>query len=225
MPLIVPMRFSQVNCYLLRKGGRTVLFDCGSPGDERRLIKALHDQGLAPEGIGLLVLSHAHADHSGNAEYLRKNHGLAIAMHAEDMGRPRPMRPRNVKGQMLLTAARAIIGAQQPIEPDFLLEDGLRLDAYGIPGEIVHLPGHTAGSVGLLLEDGRLLCGDMLMNFKSPALCHMAEDFSAARQSLMLLRAMGIATVYPGHGRPFMLSDMPGGEPLPIEEPAEPAAV
>ena len=142
MPRIVALRFGQVNCYLLRKGGHSLLVDCAPPGYERRLVRALHSEGLAPEAIELLVLTHAHADHSGTAEYLRQHHGVPIALHFEDVTKPRPLRTRGIAGQMLLTASKAVIGAQQRIEHDYTLEDGLRLDIYGIPAEIVHLPPH-----------------------------------------------------------------------------------
>jgi glyoxylase-like metal-dependent hydrolase (beta-lactamase superfamily II) len=92
------------------------------------------------------------------------------------------------------------------VAPDVALTDGMRLDEYGIPAKIIELPGHTDGSVAILLEDGRFVAGDMFFNLGKPTLPHIAVDFDTLRQNRERLNSLGIATVYPGHGKPFVFS-------------------
>jgi hydroxyacylglutathione hydrolase len=71
---------------------------------------------------------------------------------------------------------------------DVVLEgEQLSLGAYGIEAELLHTPGHTPGSLSVLLPGGEALVGDL--------------DQAVASWNLLLAR--GVKTVYPGHGRPF----------------------
>jgi glyoxylase-like metal-dependent hydrolase (beta-lactamase superfamily II) len=93
--------------------------------------------------------------------------------------------------------------------PDTVLEERIiSLNAYGIPGVVIHTPGHTAGSVSVLLDDGRALIGDLAMNglpslsFR-PRLPIVAQDLPQLARSWRLLCEAGATIVYPGHGAPF----------------------
>ncbi len=79
------------------------------------------------------------------------------------------------------------------------------LSGHGLQARVVHIPGHSLGSVGILTTDGDLFCGDLLANTKRPELYSLMDDPEAANASLTKLRTMEIRTVYPGHGRPFAM--------------------
>jgi glyoxylase-like metal-dependent hydrolase (beta-lactamase superfamily II) len=88
----------------------------------------------------------------------------------------------------------------------------LPLQEYGIPGSILHTPGHTAGSVSVLLDSGEAFVGDLAMNRfplrVSPGLPIFAEDSAAVIESWRLLLKQGARTVYPAHGKPFAAAVM-----------------
>lgn len=91
---------------------------------------------------------------------------------------------------------------------DVVLEDeGLSLAEYGIPGKVIHTPGHTSGSVSVLLERGDAFVGDLAMNGLPlrlrPGLPIFAQDLPAVRESWKRLLDLGARTVYPAHGEPF----------------------
>lgn len=69
------------------------------------------------------------------------------------------------------------------------------LEQIGIPGEIIHTPGHSDDSVSLLLDDGSAFTGDLT----HPALTTQADAIAVA-QSWQLLRERGATQIYPGHG-------------------------
>jgi glyoxylase-like metal-dependent hydrolase (beta-lactamase superfamily II) len=95
-----------------------------------------------------------------------------------------------------------------PAEAGFLLDgEDLSLASYGIPGSIVHTPGHTRGSVSVVLDTGEAIVGDLAMNAVplrfGPGLPVIAEDWPTVLASWRMLLARGVTTVYPAHGKPF----------------------
>ena len=88
-------------------------------------------------------------------------------------------------------------------------DDGLSLEEYGIPGRVLHTPGHSSGSVSVLLDTGEAFVGDMAMNKfplrLGPGLPIFAEDVETLKQSWGMLIQAGAKTVYPAHGEPFSI--------------------
>jgi glyoxylase-like metal-dependent hydrolase (beta-lactamase superfamily II) len=76
-----------------------------------------------------------------------------------------------------------------------------------LPGEVIHTPGHSPGSVSLLLASGDCFVGDLAMNGlplrRGPGLPVFADDLERVRRSWRMLLDRGARTVYPAHGRPF----------------------
>jgi hydroxyacylglutathione hydrolase len=100
------------------------------------------------------------------------------------------------------------------IEADLLLGDeGLDLEPYGVSGRIVHTPGHSPGSVSVLLPSGEAFVGDLAMN--GPPMCLrpsfgiFADRPEQVPASWRRLVAMGARVAYPGHGNPFPVSALP----------------
>ncbi len=91
-----------------------------------------------------------------------------------------------------------------------LNDDELFLDSFGIPGKIIYTPGHSSGSVSVLLETGDVFVGDLLMNKfplrLSPGLPIFAEDMSQLKRSLEVLLENGAKVIYPAHGKPFSVN-------------------
>jgi glyoxylase-like metal-dependent hydrolase (beta-lactamase superfamily II) len=88
-------------------------------------------------------------------------------------------------------------------KPDLYIEEGHDFSAYGLDARVLHLPGHSRGSIGILTADGDLFCGDLLDNTDQPVLNSIMDDLAAAKASVERLRGLEIHTVYPGHGKPF----------------------
>jgi glyoxylase-like metal-dependent hydrolase (beta-lactamase superfamily II) len=75
------------------------------------------------------------------------------------------------------------------------------LETIGIPGEILHTPGHSQDSISLLLDDGAVFTGDL-----TPSDRVGLEDPAVVSASWRLLRERGARRLYPGHGliRPLL---------------------
>ena len=96
----------------------------------------------------------------------------------------------------------------QPAEVDIALNDEtLPLDDYGIAGKIVYTPGHTSGSISILLDSGEVIVGDMAMNSLpmrlSPGLPVFADNLPQLIDSWRKLLKKGVKSIYPSHGGPF----------------------
>jgi glyoxylase-like metal-dependent hydrolase (beta-lactamase superfamily II) len=86
-------------------------------------------------------------------------------------------------------------------------DDGLSLSNYGISGRVIYTPGHSPGSVVVLLDTGEAFVGDMAMN-KFPLrygsnMPVFAEDFAQLKESWRKLLNHGARTIYPAHGKTF----------------------
>lgn len=217
-----------VNCYLLSVDDGFVLIDTGVSTRREALESQLRRAGCEPGALKLIVVTHAHTDHAGNCAYLRRAWGAPIAMHAGDLGKAargdmfwRADGRRGVAVALAGTALRAVRLARfDPFAPDVLLVDGQRLDEYGLAAEVLHVPGHTQGSIALLTKYGDLYCGDLFTNTKTPEPNSMLEDAAAQRASVTRVRGLPIATVYPGHGRPFAANRTPGRDAVPARSAA-----
>jgi glyoxylase-like metal-dependent hydrolase (beta-lactamase superfamily II) len=86
-------------------------------------------------------------------------------------------------------------------------DEGMSLEPYGVRGSVLHTPGHSPGSLTILLESGDALVGDLAMNqFPlriGPGLPIFAEELPRLKASIERLLALGATTIHPAHGRAF----------------------
>jgi len=204
----MPMGLGRVNAYLLRAKDGFVLVDTGAPNARARIEKSLENHGCRPGQLKLIVITHGDFDHTGNAAHLRRAFGSPISMHADDA-------PMAEQGDMFVNRAppnallKALIprlmgfGRSRRFTPDVLLAEGASLETYGLQAQVICIPGHSKGSIGILTAEGDFLCGDLFENTKQPTLNGLMDDRPAALASLDRLRRHKITCVYPGHGPPF----------------------
>ena len=161
--MIVRIHCAISNCYLLL-GDRPMLVDTGAPGDLKRILSALQDNGVEPKQLALILLTHGHSDHAGCAAELRRRSGAQVALHFSDATLAR-------SGQNGVLAPTSELArfirpfVDQPFEafePDLLFRDGFSLEPHGIKGRVLATPGHTLGSASVVLGSGEAIIGDVL---------------------------------------------------------------
>ena len=208
------VRMGITRCYIIQDKG-TIMVDSGPPNKLDSFIKSMQKASIDPKQIKLIVHTHGHWDHIASAKAIKETTGAQIAMHEPDkdwLEKSLNQLPPGVTtwGRILLKlTSRYMRSAKIPaINVDIVLRDEeFSLASFGIPGEVLFTPGHTMGSVSVLLETGDAFVGDLAMNgfpFRlRPGLTILAEDNQKVKESWKLLLHKGAKTVYPGHGKPF----------------------
>jgi len=199
-----------VNWNLVQTGAEFFLIDTGMAKKQDSLVHDLELAGCRPGNLKLIILTHGDFDHSGNSTYLREKYGAKIAMHRGDLVNVEngDMFANKNTNPVAKTIAKSLffvtgLGKFQTFTPDLFLEDGQVLSEFGWNATVIHLPGHSKGSIGILTSDGNLFCGDLLENTKKPAVNTLGDDLEQMKTSAKKLKSLNIKTVYPGHGSPF----------------------
>ena len=167
--LSLPYKLGSVNCYLIKADAGYILIDTGGSNKRKELEKNLENVGCEPDNLKLIVLTHGDFDHTGNAAHLSKKYGVKIAMHYGDSGMVERgnMFWNREKSNMIIRIIAPIIsrfGKSERFKPDLYLEDGENLSEYEFDAKVIHIPGHSRGSIGILTADGDLICGDLFEN-------------------------------------------------------------
>jgi hydroxyacylglutathione hydrolase len=210
--MLVRIKGAISNCYLIL-GERPVLVDTGAPGDLQRILVALKRHRLEPKQLALILLTHAHSDHAGNAAELRWRSGRPVALHANDAGLAR-------SGENGVLAVQTDLGRFvrpfvdepfQAFEPDIIFREPFPLDPYGVKGHVIPTPGHTLGSSSVVLATGEAIIGDVLrgsMVWPNRARLHFfCNDPELNTRSMARLAREGLLRCHPGHFGSF-----PGAE-------------
>ena len=163
--------FANVSAYLVYSDKVAMMVDTGHKGMCKRILKALEEAGHTSEALKLIVLTHSHYDHAGGAAELKKLTGARVLIHqseAENLNIGRTSIPNGTrwKGKFIAWTGRRFakkVIRISPLEPDILVGEKLGLSEYGIPGYVLHTPGHTSGSLSVILENGAAFVGDTML--------------------------------------------------------------
>jgi glyoxylase-like metal-dependent hydrolase (beta-lactamase superfamily II) len=201
-------------CYILKSEG-VIAVDAGAPNKGKIFANGLERVSIHPQDVQLVVITHGHWDHVGSAGELKAITGAKLAMHQREVHwleqSLAPLPPGiTLWGRIFISIHKKFLPLIKipPAEVDVTLGDeGLSLYDYGIPGRVLHTPGHSSGSVSVLLDTGEAFVGDLAMNKfplrLSPGLPIFAEDPAEVVRSWKLLLDHGASRVYPAHGKPF----------------------
>jgi glyoxylase-like metal-dependent hydrolase (beta-lactamase superfamily II) len=191
-----------VHAHLVVVDDGVVLVDTGLPGRSARIERALGAAGKAIGQVNTILLTHWHADHTGNAADLRRRSGARTVAHVLDAASISGAEPLRLNAMQRLSAR--LTGTPEPVPVDEVLhQDG----PFSVPGfTAIHTPGHTAGHVSFLLDRGGgvLFTGDAAAGgrrrVRRPPRA-MTADPAAARSSLSRLAQMPFDVAVFGHGR------------------------
>jgi len=209
----IPLGFGQA--YIIKDQG-AIMIDSGEPKKGKAFLKGLKEVSVKPEEVQLIVLTHGHWDHIGSAAEIKEITGAKIVMHQNEKRwleeSLKPMPPGvttwgSIFGK-LVTWGIVPFKHIRATKVDIILEDKeFSLNDYGIEGKVIHTPGHSSGSVSILLDTGEAFVGDLAVNKfplrLTPGLPIFAEDLPKLIESWQKLLDLGVITVYPAHGKAF----------------------
>ena len=196
------------NCYLLETDKGFVLIDTGRKSTRSKLEQELAIAGCKPGNLDLIILTHGDFDHTGNCAYLRENYDTKIAMHHDDSGMVEygDMFWNKKTGNWIIKKLINVFFNITKFKPDYLIDEKSDLSKYGLDAEVIHLPGHSKGSIGVLTASGELFCGDLFTNTKKPEPNSMVDDLAEFNESIEKVKGVEVKMVYPGHGQPFPMN-------------------
>ncbi|HUU76650.1 MAG TPA: MBL fold metallo-hydrolase [Methanoregulaceae archaeon] len=208
---VIPVKIGLTTAYIVKSEG-VILVDTGFPGSEEKILASLQEQGVAPGDVRLILLTHGHADHAGSAAALKEATGALVAAGHPEVGRLRTGRSGKLKATGLcgrifgLYYCREAKSRYPPLEPDILIDSEYDLHVHGVHGIVIPTPGHTAGSLSVILDSGDVLVGDLIFGsfpMGKPAIPFFGEDLPAWSRSIYALLEKSPKMVYIAHGGPF----------------------
>ena len=174
----------ETNCYIVKDKttGDAAVID---PGDNAIMIQdALHRMDAK---MRVILLTHGHFDHVGAVKELAADTDCKVYIHEKDLSLPDPL----TGGKLYYTDT---------------YREGSHLHFPGLNIDVINTPGHTEGSVCLLVEDA-MFSGDTLFANTCGRTDLPGGDEVAMTRSLWRLAALGKDyRVFPGHGRATSLS-------------------
>lgn len=177
------------NCYIVYDENNALIIDPG--GEPEKVIEFIKKAKVMPQSI---LLTHAHFDHIGAVDYLRKYFQIDVYLHeaeADWLSDPSLNRSTAFTRQEVITSP-----------PEYYLKPG-KLSISSFSFDIIHTPGHSPGSVTFIFEaDNFVVSGDVLFQqgigrTDLPG-GNMNELVNSIQNHLYQLDDSYI--VYPGHG-------------------------
>jgi len=178
-----PLGETFTGVYLLL-GKEIVLIDTGlHKTPEEKVFPYLEQLGRSPSEIALVVLTHGHGDHYEGIPAVKKVSGAKVAVHKADAW----LIEEDLDAALFRSLHEKYPDCFRPVkaEPypkaDLLLKEGESLNLAGEEYQVLEIPGHTDGSIGLyqpqqqLLFTGDAVSGDFLHFYGDPDRC-IASD-------------------------------------------------
>ncbi|MEU7721592.1 MBL fold metallo-hydrolase [Streptomyces tibetensis] len=212
---------SNTNWVILTEGDAVTLVDTGYPGDREQVLASLAEVGGSPEAVAAVLITHAHNDHLGSAEYLRSTYGTPVYLHEAEVPHARrdflhQVSLGTVLGNgwrpgVLPWAVHALRSGGTTHNPVLAPEPFPRAGALDLPGRPVpvHTPGHTDGhcayhlpGTGALISGDALVSGHPTARIEGPQLLPdmFHHERPRALASLDVLAELEGELLLPGHG-------------------------
>jgi hydroxyacylglutathione hydrolase len=206
---IVPIRTGNANAYLVVNGSHALLIDTGPKNQEHKILAALSDLRLPPESLQLIILTHTHFDHCGSLRALQKMTHAKVLVHEAEAACLRQgygAFPNGTRwfSKIIVALGRRFarsLAAYPAVTPDIVIWDSFALSDYGVDGYILPTPGHTAGSISVILHNTQAVVGDTLFHVaKNSVFPPFADGQAELFRSWQKLLDTGCKLFYPGHG-------------------------
>ena len=200
---VTTVAMGSFNIYFIETDTGYILVDTGWIGEEEKLEEAFSAAGISPKDVNLIVLTHGHMDHVGTTAFAKALTSADILCHEYTAtfirdGKSAPAVAHDLRGRFFnVITPRSFPG----IEPDIVMKEEFDLRPYGIDGKVVHTPGHTQGSITIVLDNGEMLLGDLVRGTEQEIhLGSYYEDKDVLIQSLEKLAAYDADKIYMSHG-------------------------
>ncbi|MEQ8676504.1 MAG: MBL fold metallo-hydrolase [Aggregatilineales bacterium] len=209
-------QFGFLNSYVLTLDDGVAVIDIGLDRKHvERLFDGLKKFGWSETDIKHIFITHAHYDHCGGLADLQRQVNATTYAHRLDApiirGEKQPSlaNPDELSGipRLMYNVVFRNPPTSTPARVDIELGNDDTLDAIYPGMQIVHLPGHSYGQIGVWLSQEKMLIGGDVM-MRTPFRLTMpiraaSPDWSAAKDSIRKVGSMGVDALFLGHGQPI----------------------
>ncbi|MFD0339637.1 MBL fold metallo-hydrolase [Streptomyces sp. NPDC127117] len=215
-PAVWQLAFPVGHVHFVRLPDGYALIDTAVPGSAPAILDALTRLGGRPEDLRQIVLTHSHIDHMGSAADLVEATGARVLAGAVDAPFIRGTAPepqptyttpeRALHEQIMAGFAEADVQPLQHVPVDVELHDGDSIGDWGEPVHVLHVPGHTPGSIALHLpSSGVLFPGDIIATAEGRAILGPFNvDREQAIASFRRLASLEVEALCVPHGEPVL---------------------
>jgi hydroxyacylglutathione hydrolase len=192
--------------YLVDGGDELALIDCGmASGDSlERILGNVRAEGLDPEKITKVIVTHYHMDHAGGAARFRERLGVEVVAPADAAPALRTGDERAVA--LDVAKAAGFYAADyhfQPVEVAREVREGDRIPVGNLELEVFETPGHCDGHVSLLLrgrERRYLFAGDAVFSGGRVVLQNIHDcSIQKSAATIAKLAQLEFDALLPGH--------------------------
>lgn len=184
------------------------LIDAGMMGKGSYKIRSIEKEGFKLEDIKRIIMTHTHLDHIGCLTEIRKSlTGMELWIHEEEALPLERGDDRTVYG---MEAFRGMCQSQFNLKPDYFsfqadrkLQGGEKLSIGGLTWEVLHIPGHSLGSIALYNPaEKALIPGDVVYaDFSIGRFDLHGANGATLKESLFCLAELDVKILLPGHNR------------------------
>lgn len=195
------------NVFLVSHSGHHLLIDACWRFERAKLLRHLGMLGV--RALDAIILTHTHFDHADNAAFIREHFGTKVivsAQEAEILENSTPVFPTGTTliAKSILAVVKPLANSKLGCEPcraDVLVEDTLELSSYGFDARIISTPGHTVGSMSVIIDNEIALVGDAMFGIIPGSIFPpFAEDVPELIKSWKKLLDTGCRLFLPSHG-------------------------
>src|SRR5512136_1175411 len=184
------------------------IVDAGLTGKGAYKIQAIQKLGIKLSDIKRIIMTHTHLDHIGCLKEIRAQIPHAeLWIHEEEAD---PIEKGDERGVYGVEMFRTMCMSQYGLKPGYFkfkvdrkLKEGEKLDMGGLSWDVLHIPGHSAGSIGLYDRSQKVLIpGDVVYaDYAIGRFDLHGADGSVLARSLLRLAELEVEILLPGHNR------------------------
>jgi len=187
-----------------------VLIDNGQSNRLKALKKNLPSLGVTAENLNLMILTHTHFDHAENSAEMVREYRPVLLVHEDEAeylatgNSPLPDGTSWFSRLLIDSIGRKLHHRfiYAPVKAEVTVNNKYNLTGYGINGYILPTPGHTSGSISVIVDNEIAIVGDAMFGiFPGKIFPPFANDVPAMIQSWKTLLDTGCRLFLPAHGR------------------------
>jgi len=195
------------NSFLINSQNNYILIDTGRTNSWKELTNKLDDI-LDENKLSCLILTHTHFDHVENAAKIKKKYGSTIITHKSEAdyikhgNSPLPKGTNLATGFMVNVIGKKLQYKYENVNSDIVVDEKYNLHYFGFNACIIHTPGHSKGSMSIIIDNEIAIVGDAMFGvFGNSVYPPFADDPKIMIESWDKLINTNCNLFLPGHGK------------------------